>query len=212
MATSDSREVLISKILEIELQMFQSINTFERSPCQDRLKTFRLMRWMSHSVLTTEILEAYLDDLRQGLLQGRNFMTEKYARMDDLIPTLQVDGLIERIVALEDCWMAQLRTEFPRSFPRTGEGFHSYISCELETLSPRTLGLLGDYVLQAQKDGRNLVRERYENMFQKLGYASIADFEEKMRRNAAASQSFAACDRSRAAHSGTTAEHPDLPQ
>jgi hypothetical protein len=182
MVAADNREELIFQILEIEMEMFRNISTFERSPCQDRLKTFRLMRWMSHSVLTRPILESYLEDLRQGLLSGRNFMTEKYARMDDLIPSLQTDGVIDGIVAIEDQWMAQVRAAYPCSFPRDGEGFHSYIACELETLSPQTLKLLGEYVSQALEAGRNLVRERYENLFRKLGYASIAEFEEKTRR------------------------------
>lgn len=192
MQHQEERDALISQIVALEQEMFENLHTFERSPCQDRLKTFRLMRWMTHSVLTTEILESSLEDLRQARSQGRNVMAEKYARIDDLIPGAGGPrAAIKRIVAAEDAWMAEVRQAFPRSFPRGGEGFHTYLSSELETLSPHTLGLLEGYVAKAREQGRNLVRERYENLFQKLGYTSLAAFEEKLRQGVPSDRSVA---------------------
>lgn len=197
MEPREQREILINKIIAMEQDMFQRISTYERSPCQDRLKTFRLMRWMTHSVLPVDILLSYLEDLRQARDQGRNLMTEKYALIDGLIPeAAELRGVIAQIVAIEDTWMAEVREAYPRCFPRGGEGFHAYISGDLETLSSRTLGMLGHFVEQAGQQGRNLVRERYENLFRRLGYASIAEFEEKLRQGASTER---ACARERRA-------------
>ena len=181
----EERETLVTRIIALEQEMFEGISTFERSPCQDRLKTFRLMRWMTHSVLPTDILLSYLDDLQSASDEGRNLMTEKYARIDDIIPgDAAAKAAIDRIVAVEDAWMTPVRQDFPRSFPRGGEGFHAYIASELETFSPRTLALFEDFVETARAQGRNLVRERYENLFRRLGYASLTAFEENVRKGA----------------------------
>jgi hypothetical protein len=196
MQPREEQERIITQIIALEQEMFEHINTYEHSPCQDRLKTFRLMRWMTHSVLSLDILQSYLEDLRQARDAGRNVMTEKYAHIDDLIPEGEGSrAVIERIVSAEDAWMTEVRQAFPRSFPRGGEGFHTYISGELETLSPRTMSMLELYVDKAREQGRNLVRERYENLFRKLGYASLAAFEEKLRQSASSERAADAPER-----------------
>ncbi|WP_428565184.1 MAG: DUF4125 family protein [Solidesulfovibrio sp. DCME] len=195
MQPREDRETLITRIVALEQDMFERISTYERSPCQDRLKTFRLMRWMTHSVLPTDILLSYLEDLRLAQEAGRNLMTEKYARIDEAIA--RDDGpraMVDRIVSVEDAWMAEVRQAFPRSFPRGGEGFHAYVESEMETYSPRTLSMLDTFVGQARQQGRNLVRERYENLFRRLGYESLTAFEETMRQGALAKRA-AATDR-----------------
>ena len=58
--------------------------------------------------------------------------------------------------------------------------------CELETFSDTTLTLLYRDVLEAREAGRNLVRERYESLFAKLGQGTLADVEGKAREKAAA--------------------------
>lgn len=185
MDSFENKNALIQSIIEIEMDMFRTVTTYEKSQCQERLQTFRLMRWMSHSVLPAEILKAYLEDLRLALHSGRNMMTEKYARMDDQIPCLQHADEIDAIVAIEETWFAQVRKEFPHSFSETQGGFRIYIKSELETYSPNTLRLLKNFVLQAQAEGRNLVRERYENLFKRLGHTSLADFDSQSKQTAA---------------------------
>jgi hypothetical protein len=64
MSFTIEHESLISQIVEIELEMFRTVNSTVHSPCQDYLNTFKTMRWMHHSVLPQAVLESYLEDLR----------------------------------------------------------------------------------------------------------------------------------------------------
>lgn len=177
MNSKDPNQEIIEHIVEIELGMFQSVNSTVHSPCQDHLKTFQVMRKMHYSVLPKEILESYLSDVQLAKDAGRNLMTEKYARMEDRIPPLNSSELIPQIVALEAQWMAQLRSRYPRMFQGSGEMFEIYARCELETLSARTLRYLFDFMRLAHQDGRNLVKERYEKLVRSFGYASLEEKE-----------------------------------
>lgn len=71
------------------------------------LKTFYLMREMSHSVLAADTLTSYLQDLETAAAAGRNLMTEKYARMENLIPSLNENELIYKIVDIEREWLSE---------------------------------------------------------------------------------------------------------
>ncbi|WP_187170556.1 DUF4125 family protein [Salidesulfovibrio onnuriiensis] len=164
---------IIDRIIEMELTMFKSVISTVHSPCQDRLQTFRIMRWMSHSVLPDQVLESYLQDLQEAVDQGRNFMVEKYARMEGRIPPLKDSLLVEEIVDTKIAWMRAVAQKYPTIFEPRGNEFRTYISCELETLSHRTLGLLHECVVQARVSHRNMVEERYNNLFRRLGYESL---------------------------------------
>ena len=72
----ENREELLNKIIEIELRMFEQVRTSEPSLCKDRPETFKVMRGMTHSVLSTETLESYLGDLYKAKAEGRNLLTE----------------------------------------------------------------------------------------------------------------------------------------
>ena len=176
----DDRSALIDRILAIELDMFEQVRTEEPSLCQECPGVFRTMRGTSHSVLSTETMASYLKDLQEASAEGRNLMTEKYARMDERIPTLKLSQTIDDIVEIESRWMKELSRKYPNSF-RGGEGFRRYLSCELETYSDRTLELYRRDVFAADKEGSNLAEEAYIKLFQQLGYGSIAEVEERAR-------------------------------
>ena len=81
-----TRKDLLSEIIERELAMFQSVNNRGgRADCQDMPESFRLMREITHAVLSVAFLESYGQDLRRAERDGRNFMTEKYAIMEGQI-------------------------------------------------------------------------------------------------------------------------------
>ncbi len=83
----DKRERLLDEIVERELAMFLATpNEGGRASCQERPDVFRLMRRMAHITHEDAYLESYLQDLRQAEAVGRNFMLEKYARMDERLP------------------------------------------------------------------------------------------------------------------------------
>jgi len=176
-----SNEAAIKRIIDLEWTMFHSVKASEPAACQEEEGTFRLMRWMSHSVFPGALLEALEDQLAQAAAQDRNLMTEKYARMGGQIPPLKNSPLIGPIVAAEREWMLALHRRWPLTFPGTGERFEAYLAADLETWSDRSLELCHGFVLAALAEGRNPVQERYANLFQRLGYASIEEREQKTR-------------------------------
>ena len=93
--------------------MMRAVVSDGRSLCQERPGTFRAMREMSHSVLSRDTLASYLGDLRNAQVDGRNLVTEKYARMEGQIPPVSDCPLIPRIVAIESAWMKELCAAFP---------------------------------------------------------------------------------------------------
>ena len=171
------RKELLNSIIEIELGMFEQIRTSEPSPCKDRPETFRVMREMTHSVLSTETLQSYLGDLQVARTEGRNLLTEKYARMDNKIPPLKTSQLIDDIVKIESHWIKELSQKYPHSFKSVPDGFELYLSSELETYSDETLKLYSGDVSRAKKERRNLAEERYTGLFQQIGYSSIDEME-----------------------------------
>jgi hypothetical protein len=173
------REELLNKIIEIEFRMFEQVRTSEPSLCKDRPETFRAMRGMGHSVLSTKTLQSYLEDLQKAKAEGRNLLTEKYARMDNRIPPLKTNRLIDEIVKIESQWMRELSQKYPQSFKGGSGGFELYLSSELETYSDETLKLYFGDVSRAEKEGRNLAKEGYTKLFQQIGYSSIDDMERK---------------------------------
>ena len=175
----ENRKELLNNIIEIELHMFKQVRTSEPSLCKDRPETFKVMRRMTHSVLSTETLESYLGDLQKAKAEGRNLLTEKYARMDNRIPPLKTNRLIDDIVKLEGWWMRELSQKYPQSFKGESGGFELYLSSELETYSDETLKLYFGDVSRAEKEGRNLAEERYTKLAQQIGYGSIDEMERK---------------------------------
>lgn len=175
---NEIRDILIEEILKIELEMFQNVRSRGYASCQEQPKAFRMMRWMGHSVLSDETLASYLDDLKQAQENGRNLMTEKYARMEGLIPALKEDpriaGIIDEIAEVETSWMLEFSEKYP-GISRGGEGFYMYLKSELETYSDRTLELYNRDLFDAKEQGINLAEKSYTNLFLRLGYESLDD-------------------------------------
>ncbi len=178
------RDALVEDVVEREWEMMRAVVSDGRSLCQERPGTFRAMREMSHSVLSRDTLASYLGDLRNAQVAGRNLVTEKYARMEGQIPPVSDCPLIPRIVAIESAWMSELCAAFPLTFQAAAGNFARYASCELETYSDTTLTLLYRDVLGAREARRNLVRERYQSLFEKLGQGTLADVEARARAKA----------------------------
>ncbi len=173
-----NRKELLDNIIEFEFDMFERVRTSEPSLCKDRPETFRAMREITHSVLSTKTLQSYLEDLQKAKAEGRNLITEKYARMDNRIPPLKTNPIIDDIVEIEARWMEELSRKYPHTFKR-GPGFKIYLSCELETYSDETLKLYFGDVSRAEKEGGNLTEERYTKLTKQMGYGSIDELKGK---------------------------------
>jgi len=175
----EPKEILIQEILQKEEAMFLAVRASEPSACQDRVKTFRMMRKMSHWVLPETVLESLLQDLVRAEYAGRNLMTEKYARMENKISRARPHPLIVDIVNIEAQWQEGLKKRYPLTFKGQGAGGDIYFACELETYSHETVELYYGALILALSETRNLVEERYTYLFSQLGYDSIDEMEKK---------------------------------
>ncbi len=174
-------ERLIDNIINLEWEMFRNVKASEPNSCQENEKTFRMMRWMSYSVLPESLLREILNSINQATIDNRNLMTEKYARMGNQIPPLNESPLIEECVEAEDGMMREVVEKYPATFLGHSPGFGNYLKCELETYSELALKGYHRFLTEAREKGENIVEMRYDNLFRRMGYASIADREKKER-------------------------------
>lgn len=178
------RKQLLEKIIAREAAMFIAVKASEPADCQEMLKTFYLMREMSHSVLAADTLTSYLQDLETAAAAGRNLMTEKYARMENLIPSLNENELIYKIVDIEREWLSEVHKKYPLTIAVEG-GFTTYAVCELETYSDATLNLYYRDIFLAATQKRNLVEERYQYLYGNLGFKDLEEVEALTQKRAA---------------------------
>lgn len=186
-----NREELKNKILDIEIGMLQEVPAEVHAACQDDLKTFRLMRGAQYVGWSEETLQSYYNDLLKAEIEGRNLMTLKYGRMDNLIATLNLDPLIEQIVDVQFQWQKELAGKYPGLTSQVGRpleetveptmsgsvSFKNYLRSELETYSSATLKLLYRDVLTYKEKGSNMVMDIYLNIVTDLGFRSLEEAE-----------------------------------
>ena len=82
----DERQNLIQQLLNIEWDMFSRVQGATSAPCQSAPDSFKKIRGSIYEMWSKEMLESYFDDIEIAQKKGRNLVTEKYARMDNLIP------------------------------------------------------------------------------------------------------------------------------
>ncbi len=178
----ETREKLLELVIDKEFAMFDTVsNAGGRSACQEHPQTFRAMRWMTFSVQEDVFLVSYLRDLEQAEEAGRNFMTEKYARIDNLIPQISDFAVIPLIVNIEKAWLEELHKLYPYSFRTNIEGFCAYLSAELETYSEESLLHYYTTVNEASEASINLMQQRYRNLYKKLDMPSLEEKEALLR-------------------------------
>jgi hypothetical protein len=167
---------LIDDILEIELDWFMHVRTMYPSRCQEHPRVFELVRRSSFELWSEDTLRAYLKHIKTADSDGRNLMVEKYARVDRMIPPINLNPLVDEIVEVEGKWAEETYREYPHVFVSDSpKGFKTYLKCELETYSDEVLELYYRDLKSAESGGRNLVREKYLNLFKKLGYKSLEE-------------------------------------
>ena len=179
------KEQLIGQIIACEWDMFgQVMNVGSRASCQEDPDTFRIMRGSQFATWPEDVLDSYLEDLQTAQAEGRNLLTEKYARMmasthpfeyqqiQDQLPVIatETDKMIEEIVAVNVSWQRDVDQKYyelrRKGRPLTSEAdnwhttsFETYLRGELQTYSSKTIVLLHAYTVQCQKQGRNLAEE-----------------------------------------------------
>ena len=175
-------DALLERVLDLEWEMFVRVKSARPAACQSAPGKFRAVRGSVFTMWTAEMLDAYLLQLRQARTQGRNLMTEKYARMDNLIPPLTDDPLIDDIVDINVYWQFELQKMYPALCRRCcrdvndsadGSNFSVYFRGELETYGERTLVLYYQNVLSAYEQNRNLTAEALLGLVQRSGYRDL---------------------------------------
>ena len=179
----DTKQKLIDKIMDIEWEMFSSVqNRGGRASCQEDPSTFGIIRTSNFEVWSAATLESYLAHIEMAKQLGRNLMTEKYARMEGIIPPLHQDPevleLIDKIVARECKWVEELMEKYPdvkmarplyssqdTPFAVSSE---TYSRGELETYSKETLQLYDQDNLDMESKGQNRIEMSVRIMSKKF--------------------------------------------
>jgi hypothetical protein len=184
---------IIKEILEIELEMFLTVKTQQRSSCQDYPESFKRHRRVQFMAWSDATLNSYLNDLKDAVEEGINLMTLKYARMDDLIPAENKNPLIDKIVEIQYGWQEEMFKRYPylmggaRPLSKAEDSarkisFETYLKGELETYSANTLKLLKKDMTDKLKQGINMSEEVYGYLVGEMGYQSIDDAEQKAKK------------------------------
>jgi hypothetical protein len=180
-------QALVQRVLDIEWSMFVRVkNSAGPAPCQSAPENFQMIRGSLFESWTDAMLESYLHDLEHARDAGRNLLTEKYARMDDLIEPVSTNPVIGSIVTIESEWHNEIRDKYPALYERCcrktdaedGGNFNVYLRCELETYGDETLRLYHENVESANSKGENLALNALERLVRDSGYRDVAHAEE----------------------------------
>ncbi len=180
------KDKLIVKIVELELDMFVAVPGDTSYSCQQDAAGFGLHRRAQFSIWSEETLRSYLDDLYRAAKEGRNLMTIKYARMQNLIPPENRNPLIEKIVVIQCNWQREMAKKYPylmggaRHLTGSDDSnedtpFETYLRGELETYSSKTSKLLHEDVLAYLQTGVNGSERIYEYLVKELGFNSLEE-------------------------------------
>lgn len=185
------KQKLIKQIVKIELEMFLSVNSKGRASCQENPEGFKFYRMIMFAEWSIDTLTSYLQDLKSANDEGKNLITLKYARMEGLIPVLNDNPLIEKIVDLNVFWVKDLVKRYPnlhrnaRPVEEDRPGVTStktYCRGEMETYSDTTLENYYDDLLQYLDRGENPMEKRCLAMVAASGYSSLDAAEEALSR------------------------------
>lgn len=191
-------------IVRAEWRQFQGVNNEGgRAACQGNWPTFHQMRLAQFLTWPHDAKISYLADLTQADAQGRNLLTEKYARMmqstdpdyyrahlEPFLPALDTVRIEqqERIIAMQVAWAQDFTNRYPRlgaamrtlrttDDTRDSTSFETYLRGELSTYSQRTLDLYEAMVRDCERRGENLTSLTIRNTVLLGGFASLDEAE-----------------------------------
>lgn len=194
----DKIQETIKKIVEIEWEMFTSVNEGEpHASCQDDRLTFEGMRAAQFREWSLHAAVEYLDDLQTARAAGRNLAEEKYIHMMKTTEPSRYSALLSRVVMPTDSARALaqeinailigqtrlLYESYPyvsgqgrplySAFDYNGISVETYQFGELLTYSEKTLSALKEHVLALEKSNISLARRILESTVRFYGYDSL---------------------------------------
>ncbi len=182
-APADTKSDLIERILEIELSWFLTVNPQLTSECQEHPEAFRLMRQAPFETWSEQTLALHLEHLVDAQGKGRNLVREKYAKIEESIPCVNLSLPLHNSIEIEERWFKEAVSKYPNILAEeAGAGFIKYLRCELDTFSQETLESYYKDRLGAETEGKNLVIEIYNIIAQKIGFSSIEEWNQQQGR------------------------------
>lgn len=199
---------LIDNIVEIEWEMMQDVNTGgPKVSCQSDFKTFSIMRGSQAVSWSEAALESFLRDLIDAYFNGRNLLTEKYARMmestdpevyhaeiEHRLPALEPEAirLIDEITEIVIEWEEELKSKYPDlrkkgrpTYSTEDSKFYTsvetYLRGELATYSVKTLELYYENIKRQKSENINGSEITLRHMVKEYGYTSLEQANEKLR-------------------------------
>jgi hypothetical protein len=177
-----NKEQIVEQIVAIEVEMFRTVPTGQEPACREHLEAMQLHRRGQFAGWSQATCASYLEDLRRAEAAGKNLMTLKYARMDNLIPPLSENPLVHRIRQRFLQWQGEVIAHYPNIMrgARDLDDFSNYLGAELETYSDKTLELLFADVESCRRAGGNMSLEVYRFLAGQSGYASLDEMEQSL--------------------------------
>ena len=201
-----SKEKLAYKIAKMEFEAFDKVkNEGGRASCQDDWQTFSIMRVSQYLTWSEPMLVQYIADFEAALSEGRNLITEKYARMmrstapekyaeieSSLPPTdPDTEAVVNAVCSIQVTWMEEFAKDYPtlamqarviHTYEDTewDTSYETYLRGELLTYSRQMLAMYAQFVVGLANSGENLAKMTMENSARLYGYKSIEQAEEQM--------------------------------
>ena len=193
----------IANVISLEWKQFQRVQgQGGRAACQENLKGFIINRLAQFLTWDEATLQGYCDDLSMAEVEGRNLMTEKYARMMrdtqpheygklcEFLPEIESVRvmLVEKIISIQTIWQKEFMEKYPctangsrpissRKNDPDSTGFRTYLRSELYTLSEKTLRLYLAHVEKMQAQGINMTIQNLEYVARMYGFESLSEME-----------------------------------
>lgn len=196
----------IRRIIDTEWEMFQNVeNIGGRAGCQDDRETFYIMRLSQYENWSCDMIEIYSEFLASCAAEGRNLVTEKYARMmaytdphyyskylRDRLPSVpaanykMINGIVKQMIM----WEEAMAEKYPRlagvSRPIRSDadkyGFTSmetYARGELETYPAPLLLAYERHIEDLRSRGLSMAENILSTMVALYGYESIEEAENR---------------------------------
>ena len=191
---------LAEEITKLEWQQFQlTENEGGRANCQGDWQTFHIMRMSQFLTWPLDLQESYKKDLERADSNGRNLITEKYARMMESTAPEIFERTIkpyikpileprkseqEQIILTQVKWADDFRNHYPhlglamrvlKTSEDTAENtsFETYLRGELSTYSDDTFAKYQRFVNNLRAENLNLTQMIITNTVRMYGYDSL---------------------------------------
>lgn len=202
----------LERLISLEWDFFEAVNNRGgRANCQDNYPTFRVMRLAQAMNWSDELVDDWTCDLESFGAEGRNPMTEKYARMEQTtypeeyaelalsLPevSVEVEGRAASLSRQMADWAQETSQHYPH-LAQLGRPIHSdedhlgkvsietYDRCELMSFSAKTLRAYDELQKRCIDAGENLYEKILDTTVRLLGYQSLDAAEESAARQTAA--------------------------